>query len=423
MHDDDRPRVGLFTFGSPGDIFPFIAIAEALNRRGVVPFIASSSAYRGHVESRGIGFIGMRPERPEQLLDPDMSDRVLAGASPAKVFASMFLRDLRASYEDAVLVMQGLTAVVVHPLALGPALAAERLGIPRIAVQLQPMGMFSSREFPALGPPILAEALWGMPPALGAGVLAVVRAVASQWADSWHALRHEIGLPPAPNPLIGYMAESRLTLGLFSPLLGAAQSDWPEHAVVTGFPFATPRSSVLDPVVENFFAAGPPPVVFTLGTTAVMDPGPFHEVSATAAQLAGLRGVLLMGPHGPESPTLLGPDLLAIKWLDHAWAFPRASAVVHQGGIGTLAQAMRAGKPMIVMPYAHDQPDNARRMERLGIGRRIDRDDYRPPAVANALTSLLSDSSVLRKARDVGMVVRMEDGGTVAADCIKALIE
>jgi len=423
---DAPPRVLLATFGSPGDLFPFLAIAEALAARGAEVTLASSAAYRDRVEARGIPFAHVRPDRPEQLQDPDLSERVGAGADPREVFIEMFLRDLRPSFDDALPLAESADVIVTHPLALGPALAAEVCGVPRIPVQLQPMGFFSAHEPPALGPPHLADALWKLPSPLAIGMRSAARRLTSAWATPWHHLRRDLGLPPDPYPLMAMPAQAPRTLALFSHLLSGSQPDWPESTVITGFPFLSPNKGLttapgVTPDVEAFVADGPPPIVFTLGTTAIMDPGAFFDVSAAAAVRTGRRAILVMGPLGPSHPELVDRGVLAMQWLDHGWAFPRASLVVHQGGIGTLAQAMRAGRPMIVMPYAHDQPDNARRMERLGIGRRIERSDYHTPAVAGLLTSLLGDTAVLRRARDVGDVVRMEDGASVAAREILAI--
>ena len=118
--------------------------------------------------------------------------------------------------------------------------------------------------------------------------------------------------------------------------------------------------------MKKFVASGPPPVVFTLGSAAVLAAGDFYEVSAKAAIELGIRAVLLIGTDPRNRLRQQLPDSICVaEYAPYSALFSRASLVVHQGGVGTTAQCLRAGKPMLIMPYSHDQPDNARRMRRL----------------------------------------------------------
>ncbi|MDX1661825.1 MAG: glycosyltransferase, partial [Gemmatimonadota bacterium] len=102
--------------------------------------------------------------------------------------------------------------------------------------------------------------------------------------------------------------------------------------------------------------------------------------------------------------------------------FPRAAAIVHQGGIGTLGQALRAGRPMLVVPHSHDQPDNAHRATRLGVARTIRPTAYRADRVVAELRRLLEDSDYRLRAGEVGRIVRAEDGVATACDAIEAAV-
>ena len=106
----------------------------------------------------------------------------------------------------------------------------------------------------------------------------------------------------------------------------------------------------------------------------------------------------------------------------HQLLFPRAAAVVHQGGAGTLAQAVRAGRPMVVVPHAHDQPDNAFRMARLGVARIVRPRSYRAPRVAHELERLLGEENYRARAAEVAATVRSEGGAASAAAAIGALL-
>lgn len=418
-------RIVICTYGSPGDLLPFLAVAQALKERGHHPVIATSPIYRGRVEAMGLAFAPVRPDRPEDLRDPDFADRVLGGMStPGKVFRQMFLPSFDECVADTLDAVVGADLVLAHTLAFAAGPVAEGLGVPWVSVTLQPLSYFSRHDPPAIGPRPFVAAL----EAGGAAFATLAKGIAGlalqRWSTPWHAAREEIGLPAdRREPIFVGQHSPLLSLALFSSLLGGVQPDWPPQSVVTGFAFLDdPGFAGLEPELEAFLAAGPAPLVFTLGTTAVWEAGGFYEVSARTAAVLGRRAVLLCGGDPRNRPRRLPPGVLAVDYAPHGHLFPRAAAVVHQGGIGTLAQAMRAGVPMVVVPFAHDQPDNAARAVRLGIARRLERRNYDPPAVEAALRDLLADGAAGRRAREVGQRIRAEDGAAVAAAAIERVL-
>jgi UDP:flavonoid glycosyltransferase YjiC (YdhE family) len=95
--------------------------------------------------------------------------------------------------------------------------------------------------------------------------------------------------------------------------------------------------------------------------------------------------------------------------------------VVHQGGVGTTAQCLRAGKPMLIMPYSHDQPDNARRMKRLGVGKSIMKSSYTPAKVARRLKAMLAEPELAQRAAEVAGQLKHEDGVKTACNALEEL--
>jgi UDP:flavonoid glycosyltransferase YjiC (YdhE family) len=162
--------------------------------------------------------------------------------------------------------------------------------------------------------------------------------------------------------------------------------------------------------------------VFTLGTTAVNEPGSFYSESLGAARRLGLRAVLLVGPQSPSELLGASTDTLATPYAPHDLLFPHARAIVHQGGIGTLAEALAAGKPMLIMPYAHDQADNAWRARRLGVARVIARRHYEGRRVARELARLLDDPATITAAELAGHATRGERGAVRAAELIEEVL-
>jgi UDP:flavonoid glycosyltransferase YjiC (YdhE family) len=235
------------------------------------------------------------------------------------------------------------------------------------------------------------------------------------WAEPWYRLRDELGLPPAPdlNPL-GDSHSPRRVLALFSPVLAPPQPDWPPQTVVTGFPFFDRDGAAgLAPDLARFLDEGPPPVVFTLGDSAAAVAGRFFEESAAAAGWLGRRAVLVGGQAHRDRPWPAG--VLAVPYAPYGALFPRAAAVVHAGGIGTTGLVLRAGRPALVLPFAHDQPDNAARATRLGTARTLPAHRYRADRAAEALRPLLDDPEVAARTAAIGARVRAEDG--VGAAC------
>jgi UDP:flavonoid glycosyltransferase YjiC (YdhE family) len=176
----------------------------------------------------------------------------------------------------------------------------------------------------------------------------------------------------------------------------------------------------LSPELSRFLDAGPPPVVFTLGSSAVMDAGRFFEESLDAARAVGRRAVLLVG-RDPRNRSLtpLPDSAIAVEYAPYSAVLPRAAAVVHQGGVGTTAQALRAGRPMLVVPWSHDQPDNAERVRRLGVGLTVSRARYRAATAAAALRRLLGEPPFGERAAEIGRLVRAEDGAADACDALE----
>jgi UDP:flavonoid glycosyltransferase YjiC (YdhE family) len=245
---------------------------------------------------------------------------------------------------------------------------------------------------------------------------------AGRWYGELRKLQRELGLPTNQDPLFEAYSPW-LTLALFSPHFAPPQPDWPPHTVATGFPFLViPEEEILPPHLDAFLREGPPPIVFTLGSSAVWIPGSFYAESIEAAQRLGRRALLLVGLEGTERMPDLPDGILAVDYASHAAVFPHAAAIVHQGGIGTTGQALRAGKPTIIVPFAHDQFDNARRSERLGLGLTMSRDHYTVATATRTLHRLLSNPDFSRRATRFGRLIRAEDGIATAFEAVGRLM-
>ena len=425
MAPETQPRrIVLATLGSPGDLRPFLAIGVELRARGHEIIVATSALYRSQVAAASLGFVPVRPDRSPTQQDPDFLDRVIRErATPAAVFRAMFLPSLRESVEDLLGAVEGADLVVAHTLASAARLAAEVRGLTWVSAVMQPMGYFSAYEPPLIGPRAISLVLDRLGPGVTRPVLKVAGRLTDAWATEWRSLRAELGLAPVKDhPLWQGQHSPIRSLGLFSRVLAEPQPDWPPQARVTGFPFYRPPDQPLDPKLRQFLDKGEPPLVFTLGTTAINDPGTFFEESTMAVKGLGYRAILLAGHDNQQWIDGVSPDVISVPYAPHHMVFPFARAIVHQGGIGTMSEALLAGKPMLIMPYGHDQADNAWRANRLGVARVISRRRYHAAAVGRELRRLLDDPAASVAARHVSGEVAREQGGMRAADLIEAAL-
>jgi UDP:flavonoid glycosyltransferase YjiC (YdhE family) len=319
---------------------------------------------------------------------------------------------------------EGADLLVAHQITFATRLVAEKAGIRWVSSMISPLGFFSALAPPLLpGLPRLSKALRRFGPAFWGPFGRVIKRATRYWARPWYKLRRELGLPATQeaNPLVDGLSPF-LHLALFSRQLAEKQPDWPAQTIVTGFPFHDrDGAGELPDDLARFLNDGPPPLVFTLGSSAAAIGGTFYEQSAAAARRMGRRAVLILGEPRTR-PRKLPEGVAAFDYAPFAALFPRASALVYPGGISTTALAMRSGLPALVVPLAHDQPDNADRLSRLGVARTIEWRHFSARRATVELNRLLEDHEYSRRARDLSIHIRMENGVAAACDAIETVM-
>ncbi len=413
-------RIVITCWGSHGDLFPYIGLALALKKRGHAPVLATMPLYQPNVEQEGLEFAAVGPT--VDVTDLSLFERIMDPRRGSEVIIrEMLLPKLRETYEQLQRAAAGADFIVSHPICYATPVFAERERLPWVSSTLAPM-LFFSRYDPAVIP--MMPRLQDVPligPWLSSRAPALMRGVTREWMKPVAALRSELGMPPGAHPLFEGQFSPLGTLALYSRVLAKPQRDWPPNVMSTGCVFYNGPDG-LDAKLEAFLAAGPAPVVFTLGTSAVGAAGRFYHESAAAVQQLGLRAVLLTGGIEQNKPDGPLPDsVLLVDRAPHQMLFPRAFAVVHQVGAGTLGQVLRSGKPMLAVPHGHDQFDNARRVTKLGVARTVFPKEYTATRVAHELTLLL-DAPYRQRAEEVAAVVRQEGGADAAAAAIEQLL-
>jgi rhamnosyltransferase subunit B len=411
-----KRRIVLSTLGSLGDLHPVMALALGLQARGHEVLLATSEFYRAKIEAVGLEFSPLRPLASPD--DPQMVRRVLdSRKGPEYLIRTLLLPHVSDMYDDMATATEGADFLISGEVVLTAALIAEKRAMPWAAAILAPFSFFSVYDPPVI--PFLpgTQLLTRAPPFVQRRLMDVARLVTHNWGEPIAGLRRSLGLRATRHPLLQDRFSPCLNLAMFSSVLGRPQPDWPKNTVQTGFVFYDQVDEAAQPELQHFLDSGPPPITFTLGSTAVMDPGRFFEDSVGAARLLGRRALLLMGKNA--APANLSKDVFAADYAPYSRVFSRSACVVHQGGVGTTAQALRAGVPQLIMPYAFDQPDNASRVTRIGTGLCLSRRHYRADKAAKRLERLLDSSGYGERARNVGQHVRRENGASVACDTVE----
>jgi UDP:flavonoid glycosyltransferase YjiC (YdhE family) len=416
----------LVTAGSYGDVFPFLAIAQELQLRGHSVLLATRSIYRNIVESEGIKFQAIRPNESLDIEQVGQFIQLLSNSQQPLDYGISYLTmpHLRATYSDLMEPAHQADVLVTHPLACAATLVAEKIGIKRISTVLSPISFLSAYDSPYNLNPVSSAYERALKLVAHDSFCRQLRWQTRFWSTPVRQLRAELDLQPSADILFEGQHSSELVLALFSQVLATPQPDWPIQTQVTGFPFFTSRhSQELSPELEDFLQQGPPPIVFTLGSLMVWTPGNFYFEGAIAAQQLGYRCVLLMGA-GADFVTKeqLPPGACAVSYAPHEAIFPRSSVIVHHGGVGTTGQALRAGRPMLVIPHAFDQPDNAARLVRLGVARMLERQDGSASRIAEEIKLLLFDQSYAAKAAEMSRIVQAENGVVTACNAIESYL-
>lgn len=411
-------RIVISTWGSYGDLYPYVGLALELRRRGHVPILAMPALYRSQVDAEGLTFAPVRPDI--DIHDRELAARVMDPArGPEAVFGQVLIPHLAESHADLMAAVEGADVIISHPASPAAPIVAEERRLPWISSVLAPMSFFSVFDPVTPSPMPWVQPWLARSRALSRGFLWLTDRITRRWAEPIQRFRRERGLSRSGNPILAGQHSPRLVLALFSKVLAAPQPDWPQNVRVTGASmYNGQHADTLPPDVATFVDAGQPPVVFTLGTSAVAAAGRFYEVSAQAIDRLGLRAVMLVGPHALNRPGRVSDRIHLAEYAPHAALFARAAAVVHQGGAGTLHQALANGRPTLVVPHSHDQPDNARRVAALGVSRTLSPRAYTVDAVVRALVEVMSPAYA-KRADEVGRVVRAENGPAAAADAIE----
>ena len=430
-------KILLATFGSLGDLHPLLALAIELRRRGHEISINTLEVYREKINLLGFKFFPLRPDvDPEK--DRELAREIMdAKGGTEKLLREILLPNVGLMYEDLMKAVKNADVLISGEVVFAAASVVEKTNVKWITTSLAPASFLSPHD-----PFVPPTAQWlkhfrFLGATFHSGIYSLVHRLVASWLEPYKEFRRKIGLSEDHDPVFKGKFSNLLHLAMFSKVLGKPQPDWHSPTLQTGFCFYDGQDDLgkMPEDLNKFLDEGEPPIVFTLGSAAVMDARDFFEESAKAAKILNRRAVLLYGVFN-EPPEIMEngkwkmeneesnqPQIAAFDYAPYSLVFPKAAVVVHQGGVGTTAQVLRAGVPHLIMPFSHDQPDNAARCERIGVGRTISRDKYTAETAAKQLRELLNDESYKLNALEAGKIVKAEHGTTIACDAIESVLK
>jgi rhamnosyltransferase subunit B len=380
----------LTSIGSHGDIHPFVGMGATLKKRGHRVTLLVNEHFEPLVRKTGLDFIPLGDAETYRKLteDPELWN----GQKGSTVVLTALTQAIEPQFQAVMQrAIKGETTVVASSLSLGARLAQEVKGLPLVTVHLSP-AIFRSY----LKPPKFAGAYtprW-MPRSMVRGLF--------RWADRFivdpillptiNPLRRQHGLAPISNVFDAWIHSPDMVLGLFPEWFAPPVEDWPKQTRLTGFPLWDERDvQDLSMDMHHWLNEDNPPLVFTPGS-AMRYAQEFFNAAVEACVRTGRRGLLLTR-HPEHVPSNL-PDLVRYEqYVPFSALLPRVAAIVHHGGIGTCAQGLAAGIRQIIMPMAHDQLDNADRLEKLGVAEVLPRRKFTGARLAKLITRMFSDRS------------------------------
>jgi rhamnosyltransferase subunit B len=412
-----RLHVIMSAIGSLGDLIPFVALGRELVRRGHAVTLVANPRYASLALDSGFEFraVGTLEGFERFFADADLWDPAKVSLATAR--ATYYYPLMPAFYEVVADVASKAAAPVIVSGEAGAMSAAEKLDVPFVYLACAPaLSLVTQSQYDPTHPErVLAP--WQRWLATNGRRFARLRPRRKQPVSDTRLppghpiarLRHEAGL----GPVDAFRPDPALALLMWPEWFAPRQPDWPDVALTTGFPFLDARPMP----VRSPRPAAEAPIVVTTGTVAGSQFAFYNTVVEACTGIG--RPTILVTPHENHVPTPLPPS---ITWLAHAPfgdLFPRAALVLHHGGIGTVAQAMAAGVPQVVLPMRWDQFDTASRVQRLGTGAVLAPGASSAGTLRKTIQGLIGSTRVAARCRHWQTQVDVRSAVVTASDAIE----
>ncbi|KAF2015140.1 glycosyltransferase family 1 protein [Aaosphaeria arxii CBS 175.79] len=427
-----RLNIVIQVVGSRGDVQPFIALGQELQKHGHRVRLATHDVFESFVLESGLEFYPIGGDPKELMaymvknpgLIPSMKSlregdiqkkRTMIGELLSGCWKSCVEGDAKTGRPFVA------DAIIANPPSFAHVHCAQALGVPLHLMFTMPWSC--TRAFPH---PLANFKVGEIDPA----VINYVSYGVVEWM-TWQGLgdlinkwRYTLDLEPVPNTMGPVLAEALKVPFTYcwSPALVPKPLDWAEHIDVCGFFFRDPPSYTPPPIIDKFIQAGPPPVYIGFGSIVIEDPAKMTSLILEAVRMCGgaraivSRGWSNLGEGMPDE----NGDILFIGDCPHEWLFQNVAAVVHHGGAGTAACGLRNGCPTVVVPFFGDQPFWGEMIAAAGAGPHpIPHKSLTASNLAEAISYCLTPEAT-SAAQNIASQMASEDGVKAAVQSFHA---
>lgn len=420
-------KILVLTYGTRGDVQPFIALCKELTRAGHSVKLATAARFEALATAHDVQFAALSDELLG-IIDTQQGRQAMEGANGFGGMLRVNFKLMRRVkplqielVEDCWEVAKANRpdVIIFHPKAFGAYAVSEELNVPLVMALLAPM-LVPTRTAPHLGFPDLKVGKW-YNALTHFAVRQLMRIPARAILNTWR-MRHGFGKQSLKLFVDGTGARIPVVAG-FSDSVVPRPDDWPRNSFMSGFWFLESRNSeTLSADVEAFLQEGEPPICFGFGSMAGSNPERLRQIILEALAATGQRGIVLSGWGGISAGTPRS-DLIQIEAAPHALLLPRVSMLVHHGGAGTTAAALRTGTPQIVLPFMGDQPFWGQRMMELGVAPApIRQKRLTAENLKQAILSVIEGQNFRTSATELSEKIRSEEGARRAAGFIDAVL-
>jgi sterol 3beta-glucosyltransferase len=411
-------RVGIQTFGTRGDVQPYIALALGLMAKGHDVQLAAPEQFQSMAEAHAVPFVNL-PGEMLALIDTPVGRSAVAGGKGFSAGLKLLkhtrpmMRKLMDA-EWAAVESFNPDIIIYHPKSIASPHMAEALAIPSILASPLP-GFTPTSTFPS---PMLPFSNLGL--LNKASHILVIKGAEILFRKLINEWRTEtLHLPRQRHPPI---FPSR-TIYAYSKHVVPVPPDWNRDVLVSGYWVVAGAKWTPSDSLTKFLTEGEPPIYVGFGSMPAVNPEKLTDIILQALEKTGKRGLLATGGGAVVKIANPSPNILLIDDAPHEFLFPMVSAVMHHGGAGTTGSALRAGKPNIICPYFGDQPFWAHRISKLGLGPpSLNRKTLSVNDVVSAINAI-DDNDLRRRAREIGAAIREENGVEASVAFIEATIE
>ena len=414
--------ITILTTGTRGDTELFVALGVGLKKAGYKVRIAASEGFEPFVVSYGLEYYPTDGNILE-MASSNFAKEGMKADNPIKVFLSLNKPEIK----EIVYNMQkglhaaciGADAIVYHPATAIGHFIAQHNKIPGILAT--PIPLIPTKDYPALifyGKINLGRVFnyWSHK-IFAKGIWMVIQSSIKKYLNK--DLDYSIKRIDIPHNKQN--AKKQPVLVACSNHVFRRASDWAEHIYSTGYWFLDKPTDWIPPrKLSDFLQKGKPPIYVGFGS--IVDSENAAETTKLvlkALKSTNQRGILATGWGAITEKEVVSEDILFIESIPHSWLFPQMAAVIHHGGAGTTAAALRVGVPNIVIPFANDQFAWGQRAYELGVGAKpIPRKKLTTRSLIDAIEEVLKEEMKAESVK-LGMKIQSEDGIKIAVDIIK----